>query len=1037
MAAEGLLRRHLLIYVLIAAGVLTSFAVDLMTPLGVSYWVLYLVPVALCLLQPQVGLPVGTASVCSLLVAIGLFVSPPGSVSFVVATLNRAAGLAALWVMAMVVRRILLSRGGEQQALWRQRGAAEVAQAVVGEKTVHEVAEGATGALARYVGAHVGVLYRMEAGRLLETGGYALPPGHASGRVMALGEGVAGEVAREKGVRWVRDLPAGYLPVSSTLGSTDTQSVLIFAVTADARLVGLIELGFLGPVREPDLVAELAGSLQEPLGQALRSAIYRQQLVELLEQTQRQSEELQAQQEELRVANEELEQQARALQESQTALEEQQAQLEQTNTQLEERTHELERQKQELVVAQQALRLNATRLEAASRHKSEFLANMSHELRTPLNSALILAKLLADNREGTLTEEQVKYARSIHAANSDLLALINDILDLSKIEAGRIEIQAEPVSVDTIVRNLKATFDPIAQTKGLAFNVRRAARVPATLLTDEMRLMQVLKNLLSNAFKFTEQGEVEVSILPAGAGRVAFAVRDTGVGIAPEQQEVIFEAFRQADGSTSRKYGGTGLGLSISRELAHRLGGRITVDSAPGRGSTFTLELPLAWQPLPGTSPAPEPSAPAEALVAERREPGTATRPAPAATAPAQAGDDRDRLTRRHRLILVVEDDEHFARVLYDLAHEMDFDCVIAATGAEAVELARDLQPTGVLLDIGLPDQSGLGVLEQLKRDPSTRHIPVHVVSLHDKTRTALELGAIGYVLKPVDRERLVQAVRRIEEQLRKEVRRVLVVEDDQGLRESIALLLAPTQADITTVGTVREALECLSTHTYDCMVMDLALPDGSGYELLERLGPGTEHSFPPVIVYTGRVMSPEEEQRLRKYSRSIIIKGARSPERLLDEVTLFLHSVESSLPADQQRLLQQVRQRDAVLEGKRVLLVEDDIRNVFALSSALEPLGIRLEIARNGREALDRLQRGPMVDLVLMDIMMPEMDGLTATREIRARPELAKLPIIALTAKAMADDRTRCIEAGADDYVAKPIDLDRLISLCRVWIRK
>ncbi|MEW6100387.1 MAG: response regulator [Pseudomonadota bacterium] len=1037
MAAEGN-RLHLLVHLLIVAGVFATFAVDAVTPVGLSYWVLYLIPLGLCLWQPHAGLPYAVAAVSTVLLVVGLFISPAGDLSLLAASGNRIAGAVALWFTADMARRMVIARAKEHAALWRQAGMSQVTQALVGEQTLHELADAVAGAVARYVGAAVAVLYRLEGGQLREAGGYALPADRAP-QSIAPGRGLAGEVARDGGVRWVDGLPSGYLQVQSGLGVGDTQAVLLMALTADRRVVGVLELGFVGTASRVDALRELARDLQEPVGQALRSAVYRQQLVELLEETQRQSEELQAQQEELRVANEELEQQARALQESQNALEEQQSQLEQTNAQLEERTHELERQKQELLVAQQALRLNAARLEAASRHKSEFLANMSHELRTPLNSALILAKLLADNREGTLTEEQVKYARSIHAANSDLLALINDILDLSKIEAGHIDIQAEPVSIEAVVRNLKATFEPVAQTKGLAFHVRSAARAPSTLLTDEMRLMQVLKNLLSNAFKFTEQGEVELVIRPHGEGRVAFDVRDTGVGIAPEQHEVIFEAFRQADGSTSRKYGGTGLGLSISRELAHRLGGRITVASAPGRGSTFTLELPLAWREPEGAQvPRASPAATAPSSLPAAAAPGWAAAGVPRTQASAsEPQDDRQRLSRPHRLILVVEDDPHFSRVLYELVHEMDFDCVIATTGAEAIGLAREFKPNGVLLDIGLPDQSGLGVLEQLKRDPATRHIPVHVVSLHDKTQTALELGAIGYALKPVDRERLVEAVRRIEERLRKQVHRVLVVEDDQGLRESIALLLKSTQADITTVGTVREALDCLGRHTYDCMVMDLALPDGSGYELLERLAPGTDCSFPPVIVYTGRAVSADEEQRLRKYSRSIIIKGARSPERLLDEVTLFLHSVESALPPDQQRLLRQARQRDAVLEGRRILLVEDDIRNVFALSSALEPLGVKLDIARNGREALARLERDSDVDLVLMDIMMPEMDGLTATREIRARPELSKLPIIALTAKAMADDRLRCIEAGADDYVAKPIDIDRLVSLCRVWIRK
>nr|WP_232529539.1 response regulator [Caldimonas thermodepolymerans] len=640
---------------------------------------------------------------------------------------------------------------------------------------------------------------------------------------------------------------------------------------------------------------------------------------------------------------------------------------------------------------------------------------MSHELRTPLNSSLILSKLLADNRDGNLSDEQVRFARSIHSANNDLLRLINDILDLAKIEAGHVEPNLERVAVAEVVQRLHDIFAPMAEHKGLQWTTRVDPAVGETLLTDDQRLQQVLRNLLSNAVKFTERGAVALEVFQPLPGRIAFAVRDTGVGIAPEQHEVVFEAFRQADGSTSRKYGGTGLGLSISRELAHQLGGEIRLQSAPGQGSVFTLELPVVLQLPQAPPPAPHP-----------------------APVPAQAArDDRHRLQRPQRVILAVEDDARFAEVLYTLVHELDFDCLLADTGAEALQPAQRFQPAGILLDMSLPDQSGLSVLEQLKRDPATRHIPVHVVSLHDRVQTALELGAIGYAVKPVDRSQLAGVIRRIEERLDRRRARVLVVEDDASLRDSIRALLGATQAEITTSGTVADALDQLSSHTYDCVVMDLALPDGSGYDLLEAMSRSTEYSFPPVIVYTGRSLTPGEEQQLRRYSRSIIIKGARSPERLLDEVTLFLHSVESSLPPDQQRLLQQARTRDSVLDGRTVLLVEDDVRNVFALASVLEPLGVQLELARNGREALERLQQLERVDLVLMDLMMPEMDGLTTIRHLRADPVLQSLPVIALTAKAMPDDRERCLEAGADDYIAKPIDVDRLVSLCRVWVRK
>ncbi len=556
-------------------------------------------------------------------------------------------------------------------------------------------------------------------------------------------------------------------------------------------------------------------------------------------------------------------------------------------------------------------------------------------------------------------------------------------------------------------------------------------------MVDSQRLQQILKNLLANAVKFTEHGKVSLHVRAAGNGRIRFEVCDTGIGIAREQLDVIFEAFRQADGSTRRRYGGTGLGLSISRDLAERMGGQIQVDSEPGRGSCFILELPL--QGAPAASAAEAAEAPV-AVPAPARTPAVlppapvraATASAPA-TASAGVADDRGRRQRAGRLILAVEDDATFAEALVALAHELDFDCVVAGTAEEALTLASELRPNGILLDIGLPDVSGLSVLERLKRNPETRHIPVHVVSATDRSQVARELGAIGFAIKPTTRERLVTAIEQLEQTSQRDVRRLLIVEDDSELRSNLELLLGRDQLQIVAVGTLADALEQLSTVTFDCMVMDLSLPDGSGYDLLEHMAGNDEVGFPPVIVYTGRALSREEEQRLRRYSKSIIIKGARSPERLLDEVTLFLHSVEASLPTDQQRLLREARRRDTVLDGRTVLLAEDDVRNIFALSSVLEPLGVTLEIARNGQEAVDRLAERE-VDLVLMDIMMPEKDGLAAMREIRAQRHLQDLPIIALTAKAMPDDRERCLQAGANDYIAKPIDVDKLVSLCRVW---
>jgi len=821
---------------------------------------------------------------------------------------------------------------------------------------------------------------------------------------------------------------------------------LVAPVSSDGVAVGVLELGLDQTSLDASLLRELLERCSDSIGMALRASLLRAQLVTLLEESQRQGEELQAQQEELRVANEELEEQSRSLQQSQVSLEQQQAELEQTNVQLEERTHELESQKQALLVAQAQLVRNSNELAETSRYKSEFLANMSHELRTPLNSSLILAKLLADNKDGSLSAEQVKYAQAILSSNNDLLALINDILDLSRIEAGHVELSDEVVAVDSIISRMRDTFEPMARQKGLALNIELASDAPRQLVVDNQRLQQILKNLLANAVKFTEQGSVSLQVRPGAAGFLRFAVCDTGIGIAQEQLPVIFEAFRQADGSTRRRYGGTGLGLSISRDLAARMGGQILVDSEPGRGSCFTVEVPLDGAPAdaeappaarPAAAPASAPAARPAAAPAARAQTAPLAAPTVATySASRNAGSGRaDALagSGHNRLILAVEDDPAFAEALVGLAAELQFGCVVATTAEEALQLASDLQPDGILLDIGLPDVSGLSVLERLKRNPDTRHIPVHMVSGMERSQVAMELGAIGYVIKPASRERLAMAIRQLEETSRRDMRRLLIVEDDSDLRANLELLLGRDQLQITAVGTVADAMAQLASSTFDCMVMDLSLPDGTGYELLEKMAGNDEVGFPPVIVYTGRALNREEEQQLRRYSKSIIIKGARSPERLLDEVTLFLHSVEANLPTDQQRLLREARRRDSVLDGRTVLLAEDDVRNIFALSSVLEPLGVNLQIARNGQEAVDKLAELE-VDLVLMDIMMPEKDGLTAMREIRSKPSLQELPIIALTAKAMPDDRERCLQAGANDYIAKPIDVDKLVSLCRVW---
>jgi signal transduction histidine kinase/DNA-binding response OmpR family regulator/CHASE3 domain sensor protein len=960
----------------------------------------------------------------------------------------------ALLLFLIAVGAVMSSRDYRAREVqsWLRAGQVGLGLEVQGEQRLDQLGEKVLSFLAEYMDAHVGAIYSAQSdGTYRRVATFAAEPGAADDELHA-GQGLLGQAGKENRPMRVRNVPKDYLSVNSSLGRAKPRELLVAPASADGIVQAVIELGFFRRVRTRD--QELLARVSDLLGAAVRASKDRTRLEELLEETQRQAEELQAQQEELRVSNEELEEQGRALKESQVQLELQQTELEQTNAQLEEQSQILETQRDELSQSQMVLTEKANDLARANQYKSEFLANMSHELRTPLNSSLILSKLLADNRSGNLTAEQVKFAQTISSAGNDLLTLINDILDLSKIESGKVDLNVEAVPLSGLVTELVRSLQPIAKQKNIGLSSEIDPGTPVKIETDPQRLGQILKNLLSNALKFTSQGEVAVRVSSPSDGTVSFAVRDTGIGIPEHQQELIFEAFRQADGSTHRKYGGTGLGLSISRDLAHLLGGEIVVRSAPGEGSVFELTLPLAYVPREQTP---------NGLAAESAGTSAAFNPTPMpsvastatsrpiiplttlSTSQSNADDDRDRLQPDSRSILVVEDDTRFATILRDLARELGFLAIITHTAGDGLAAASMFRPSAILLDINLPDHSGLGVLDQLKRNARTRHIPVHVLSVADYTHEALGMGAVGYHLKPVKRVQLVEALGNLEARMSQHVRHVLVVEDDERQRESMRQLLANGDVQITAVDSAAAALAQLREAAFDCMIMDLNLPDLSGYELLEKMveQEGAQgRAFPPVIVYTGRSLTRDEEQKLRRYSKSIILKDARSPERLLDEVTLFLHQVESTLPAETQRMLLMARERDHTLDGRRILVVEDDVRNIFALSSVLEPKGAKVELARNGLEALEALERskgvkGNPIDLVLMDIMMPEMDGLTAMREIRKQPGWKKLPIIALTAKAMRDDQEKCLAAGANDYIAKPLDVDKLLSLVRVWMPK
>ncbi len=933
-----------------------------------------------------------------------------------------------------------------QKVAWLRNGQSELAEHVLGQLTLGMLGRNILQFLARYLGASVAAVYvRQEHGGLVRVASYGFSREQEErDQTIHSDEGIVGQAAREDRVISLKDVPVDYFKVSSGLGDGSPRSVIVVPTSNDDQVNGVIELGFLHALTEQDV--EFLELISDNIGTSIEAARYRQRLQEVLAETQQLNEELQVQQEELRTANEELEEQSRILKESQAHLETQQAELEQTNEQLAEQGQALadqrdalDRNNEELNQAQVELQARADELQRSSKYKSEFLANMSHELRTPLNSSLILAKLLAENPTENLTAEQVKFAESIYSAGNDLLNLINDILDISKVEAGKLEVRPENSSVSRLVEGLRGLFQPLATEKRLQFTVEMQAGAPTMLYTDRQRLEQILKNLLSNAIKFTETGTVSMIVSRQPGSGIAFTVRDSGIGIAEEHQQSIFEAFRQADGTTNRRYGGTGLGLSISRDLAALLGGSISVTSAPGQGSIFTLVLPeqyveqsteaqganIAAVVSTPVMPAPAVARPVVEPVAVRDE------------AIPVFDDDRDKAPFDKRCILVIEDEVRFAQILFDLAHELGYYCLVAHAADDGFNLAARFTPDAILLDMRLPDHSGLTVLQRLKELAPTRHIPVHVISVEDRQEAALHMGAIGYAVKPTTREELKDVFAKLEAKLTQKVKRILLVEDDALQRDSIARLIGDDDIEITAVGFAQEALDLLRDNIYDCMIIDLKLPDMLGDELLKRMSTEEICSFPPVIVYTGRNMTRDEEAELMKYSRSIIIKGARSPERLLDEVTLFLHKVESQLSNERQKMLKTARSRDKVFEARKILVVDDDVRNIFALTSALEHKGAVVEIARNGLEAIAKLNEVEDIDLVLMDVMMPEMDGYEATIEIRKDPRWRKLPIIAVTAKAMKDDQERCLQAGSNDYLAKPIDLDRLFSLIRVWLPK
>jgi CheY-like chemotaxis protein/signal transduction histidine kinase len=753
----------------------------------------------------------------------------------------------------------------------------------------------------------------------------------------------------------------------------------------------------------------------------------RLQMLRYTQDLERSEEELKMQQEELRTSNEEIEASNEELEEKTRALEEQNAQIQQ--------------QSEELTESQRLIEEKANELERASRYKSEFLANMSHELRTPLNSLLILARLLAANEEGNLTAEQVEEAHVIHNGGLELLGLINDILDLSKVEAGKLTANVEDVALESIVSRMQQQFAPVAKERGIGFPIKIADGLPAMMHTDSQRVEQILKNLLSNAFKFTEQGSVTLEIRRPdesaelqratldGANAIAFSVVDTGIGIEVSKFKDIFEAFQQEDGSIDRHYGGTGLGLTIARKFAHMLGGEIHVRSKKGEGSAFTLVLPVALVGAGTDWHAP--------VAVSSEYARTELKIMPKTLLAEFIADDRKSIVDKDKVLLIIEDDPAFAATLVKIARKRGYKCLAAGDGKSGLVLAVEQPVTAVILDLKLPDIDGIRVLDQLKHDLRTRHIPVHIISGRDEAGTTLPLrkGAIGYLAKPVQLEAIDGVFNKIELLLASEVKHVLVVEDDENTQIAIQGLLKKKDIHITVAGSGFAGLAHTQASKFDCVILDLQLPDMTGFEWLERIEKDLGEGAPPVVVYTARDLSEEENRKLSRYTGSIVIKGAKSPERLLDEVTLFLHSVESTLSSDQQEVIRMQHNPDKVLQGRTLLLVDDDLRNTFALSKLLKKHGLNIVIADNGQMALDKLKEDKSIELIIMDIMMPIMDGYQAMHEIRAQKSLSQVPIIALTARAMPEEQEKCMAAGANDYLTKPVDIERLLTLLRVWL--
>ena len=953
---------------------------------------------------------------------------------------------------------------------------AELNDRMRGDMTLQQLGNNMLTYLVPVMESQVGAFYVFDEDQELLTlnSSYAMQRRKNLANEFRLGESLVGQCALEKKQILLSEVPDDYISIASATGKATPRNIIVTPIVHEDEIKGVLEIGAFREFDDDDLRFLEEGV--HAIAVSVHTARSRVRLAEALEQAQQAAQEmedqkkelarinedleeqamelaasesrLQQQQEELRAINEELEAQTQALRASEESLQAQQEELRVTNEELEaqakllsEQKAEMARKNEDLQVLQKELQDKLRELEMSSKYKSEFLSTMSHELRTPLNSILILSNALAQNKKGNLEAKQIEHAQVIHSAGSDLLTLINDILDISKIEEGKMDVVIDDLDIQEVGEHFRKHFTHLAENRGLYFKVELDDNLPERFYTDRQRMEQIIKNLLSNAMKFTEQGGVTLTIdvpeeseLPSRAlvpgQTLRLAVTDTGIGIPEDKQKLIFEAFQQADGTTSRKYGGTGLGLTISRELARLLGGDLGIRSeGAGQGSTFDLYLPFGDPDSVWREEGDEAQAGSE-------PPMVAQQDTPAPAAGEQAPEEN--FVVKEKSVLIIEDDDAFASVLVDLAGDYGLEAHICPDGETGLEYASHYRPSAIILDIGLPGMDGWEVMENLKADPRTKDIPVHFLSGKDEKKKALELGAIDFLTKPVNQDQISSAFTKIEQAIEKNVRRMLVVEDSELQHESIRELFDEKGVEITPVHSGEEALAALKEKVYDCMILDLTLPDMSGFDLLEIINGDDQYDSVPVIIYTGKELSRDEEAQLRKYADRIILKTERSSERLLNEASLFLHWLESTLPSSKQGpSTQSLEHRDDVFEGKKLLLVDDDMRNIYALSAQLEELGFDITIANNGREAVDTLNENPEMDIVLMDIMMPEMDGYEAMGLIRQQERFAKLPMLALTAKAMKDDRAKCIEAGANDYCSKPIDMAKLTSLMRVWLHK